>query len=131
MAKQPLKADEILIGRVGNLISKHPDGDMVFKDAFVPEVKLKDLLGGSIVVDPAILVEILSADWNETVVDDQIRFSLSIPHTYDINSSPKLQINVFSEDNEMITLNRVIINSNNIFLESTIRINAKIVIKKL
>lgn len=131
MAKQPFKADEILIGRVGNLIGKHPDGDMIFKDAFVPEVKLKDLLGGSIVVDPAVVVQVASADWSETVVEGQPRFTLTISHDYDINGQPKLQVNVFTTDNESVTINKIKINSNNILLETTLRINAKIVIKKL
>ena len=131
MAKQPFKADEILIGRTTNLIGKHPDGDMVFRDAFVPEVKLKDLIGGTIVVDPAVVVEITASEWVESIVDDQIRFQITIPHEYDINGQPKLQVNSFTTSNEQITLNNIVINSNNIFLESTVRINVKIVIKKL
>ena len=131
MAKQPFKADELLIGKTSNIIGRHPDGDMVFRDTFVSEVKLKDLMGGSIVIDPAVVVQVTSVEWNETTVDDQIRFNITIPHTYEINGQPKLQVNVFTTDNEQITLNKIKINSNNIFIESTARINAKIVIKKL
>jgi hypothetical protein len=131
MAKQPLKADELLIGSTTNLIGRHVDGDMVFRDAFIPEVKLKDLIGGSVVIEPAIIVGIGISDWSEYTVESQTRYSVTIPHTYTINTNPLLQVTCYTLSNELITLNKVIINSNNIFLESTIKINVKIVIKKL
>ena len=63
MSNKALQVDEIEIGAIGNSISTHNDGSMILKDRYVPGVRLIDLLGGEVVIDPATIIEVAHTDW--------------------------------------------------------------------
>jgi hypothetical protein len=129
MPREDFKATKITVGREGNTISKHPDGDMLLTDAFV-SVKLKELLGGSVVIDPAIYVEIEATDWTEVTVDGQTRYNVDIPHNWNI-CDPLVSVETWNMDDELIQLNTVKFKTNSIFLQSTLDNPMKVVLKKL
>lgn len=129
MPREDFKATKITVGREGNTISKHPDGDMLLTDAFV-SVKLKELFSGTVVIDPAIYVEIEETDWTEVIVDGQTRYNVDIPHNWNI-CNPLVAVETWNMDNEQIQLNIVQFKTNSIFLQSTLDRPMKVVLKKL
>jgi hypothetical protein len=63
MSVESLKISEIEIGLLGNSISSHTDGSMIFRDRLVPGIRLIDLLGGEVVIDPSVTISVSSSDW--------------------------------------------------------------------
>ena len=70
MSKESFLASEIEVGLLGNKISTHTDGSMVFADRFVPGVRLVDLIQGEVVVDPAIGATVPSSSWQYSYTSD-------------------------------------------------------------
>jgi hypothetical protein len=63
MSVDSLKTSEIEIGLLGNSISNHTDGSMLFRDRLVPGIRLIDLVGGEVVIDPSVTIAVSSSDW--------------------------------------------------------------------
>jgi hypothetical protein len=131
MAQQPFKADKIVIGKLSNIIEKSPEGEMIFRDTIVEGVALKDLVGGATSMTPAIVIEVEKADWTEITVDGQTRYRIEVPHPWDDLCDPKINVNIWNTDNEEITINNKTFKQTGVLLESTVRIDIKVVMKRL
>ena len=130
--QQPFKADKVLIGKVTNLIDKSPEGDMVFRDTFVPGVKLKDLLsGGPIVIEPAILVQVEEDDWTVIVEAGQALFNIDIPLPWLDLADPIVEINIWDTNNEEVSVNKKQFKQTSVLIQSTVKIDLQVVIKRL
>jgi hypothetical protein len=132
--REDLLTTGITIGRFGNTIKKHPDESMIFSDPYVPGVKLKDLFEGKVVIDPAIFVEVNSSDWIPFIANlgftTQLQYNIEIPHDWNL-CEPLLCVNIWNTDNKEIRLNSVVFRENSIYLESTINMPIKVVLKRL
>ena len=132
MIREPLKTTEIQIGKENNKIYHHPDGDMMFRDDFVPGIKLKDLSGLSdtVILDPAVIVNIQESDWHEQTINNQKIYFTSIENG--LNVDPKKYIvDIYDQENEKISLNSIKKNQTNIILSSTMPISLYVQIKRI
>jgi len=141
MAREPLQATEIVIGKDTNKLSLASDGSLLLQDTLVGPVKLSDLLGGEVVIDPGLLVLVEVADWAAQVANSkgQILYKATVPHNWSLENVADTEgllpvgvdINVWNDNNELITVNRVWTDANNVYLESTNAINMKVIIKRV
>ncbi len=132
MIREPFKTTEIQIGKEGNRIYHHPDGDMMFRDDFVPGIRLKDLSGLSdtVILDPAIIVEVSDSDWISTIEDNQQVFYVTINHDLDINPSMYI-VNISNNDGEIITIDSIKKRQISCILKSTVNLNMVVQIKRI
>lgn len=131
MAQQPFKTDKIVIGKLSNIIEKSPQGEMIFRDTVVEGVALKDLVGGSSSLTPAIVIEVDETDWASVTILGQPRYRLEVPHPWDDLVDPKINVTIWNTDDEEITLNNITFKQTGVLLESTVRIDIKVVMKRL
>jgi hypothetical protein len=83
-----LKTTSIIIDDPGVSITKSFDGDMVFRDAFIPGIKLKELAGisgGSLILDPALIVVIETSDY--TYIPSEELYAVDVPHNFGFTGS--------------------------------------------
>jgi hypothetical protein len=132
MSREEFKATEVEIGRKGNKIYHHPDGDMVFRDEFVPGIKLKDLAGltEEVILDPAVVVFIGEDDWTETEIDSQTVFVVTVPHNLNIDPHQYI-IELTDMDGIPITINSVQKRILTVVLYSTVALNVYATIKRI
>lgn len=130
MPVQPGMFSSLLIGRPGNKIEVHQDGSMVFRDNSVAGVRLIDLLGGTVTIDPAVFVTVEVSDWTEVTVDGQTRYNVEVPHTWG-TCDPLADVILWDLNNQMITVNTVEYRENSIFIQSTENESIKVLIKRL
>lgn len=72
---QSFKVSEIEIGMVGNKITANDDGSMVFRDRFVPGVRLVDLLAGSTNSDSLLSIKLAipSSAWTVNAIVNNVQ----------------------------------------------------------
>lgn len=141
MAREPLQTTELVIGKDTNKLSLGSDGSLLLQDTLVGPVKLSDLLGGEIVIDPSLLVLIEPNDWVEQPANSkgQVFFTANVPHNWSLENVADtegllpigIDVNIWDDNNELISINRVWADANNVYLESTNTINMKVVIKRV
>lgn len=131
-AREEFKATEVQIGREGNKIYHHPDGDMVFRDAFVPGIKLKDLAGLSetVILDPAVIVYISEDDWVEVEVDSQTMYFVTATHNLNIEPYQYI-VEITNTDGENVTINNIQKRELTVVLQSTVKLNLFFSIKRI
>lgn len=125
--KDPLLADSIVIGRPENRIEKHIDGSMVLRDAFVPGVRLVDLIGGNVVIDPAIYIVVEVSDWTPSVG----LYNVTIPHNWNLCYPTLTDINIYNEDYELITVDTVKVNTNSVTISVVTPMKLYVSLKKM
>lgn len=130
--REEFKTTEIMIGREGNKIYLHPDGDMMFRDKYVPGIKLKDLAGLSseVVLDPAVIVFAEVSDWIQTTVDDQIIYTLTINHNFNVEPYQYF-VELTKVDGTIITIDTLDKRQFSVVLFSTIATDLYISIKRI
>lgn len=84
MSVDSLKTSEIEIGLLGNTISNHTDGSMIFRDRLVPGIRLIDLIGGEVVIDPSVTIAVSSSDWQFDSYDSFYKVNIYFGYESDI-----------------------------------------------
>lgn len=142
MSIQPFATTEIIIGDTDTKISKSPQGDLVFKDSFIPGVNLRDLVSGNIVLDPALMVYIESTDSGWVSFYDsygQTFYKITIPHNWNLTSEldtnnilpTGVSVNAFDSNNKLIMVNSIEFFVNSITVSLSRKINLKLSIKRV
>lgn len=129
MTQKPSQVSSIIVDGTTEIF-KGPDGSLTLSDAFVPGIRLKDIIAGSVVVDPSILIQIEVSDW---VVDPvTTMFALDIPHNWGLTGTELAQVSVVFYD---ISFNNIgmdyRVQTNYIYLLSAVAINCYAAIKRL
>jgi len=62
MSLLPFLASELVVGNPANKIAISNDGSMTFEDFYIPAIRLRDIVSGNVVIDPALLVYIANTD---------------------------------------------------------------------
>lgn len=130
--REEFKVSEIQIGKEGNKIYFHPNGDMMFRDDVIPGIRLRDLagIGEDVIIDPAIIVLVESIDWTETVVDGQTIYVVTITHNF--SSEPySYFVELADTDGVNLTLNKVAKSTNTLVLETTVAMDLYVSIKRI
>jgi hypothetical protein len=127
---EPLKTSSIAIGNLDNTISLHADGSMLLKDVYV-EVKLKDLIGGTVVLNPAIVVSIEAADWDYN--PSEKLYWLEIPHNFNLIDAAKTALGVVTMNvaYEKIGIDLIISLTNSVIIKITEPLDIYVALKKL
>ena len=125
--KDPTLVDSLVIGRQENRIEKHVDGSMIFRDVNVPGVRLVDLLGGNIVIDPGIYVAVVVSDWTYSAG----LYSINIPHNWNLCYPNMLDVGLYDENYELITVDTVKVFANYVTIKSTMPIKMYVSLKKI
>jgi hypothetical protein len=143
MSKQAFNTTELVIGDSANKISIASDGSMTFADNYVPTVKLKDILGGNVVVDPAILVyvEETDAEWTPLIANSygQYFFKLTINHNWNLTNISDTNdifpigvlVKIFNEDNKEIGVESIQCFANKVEIISSKKLTMKVAIKRI
>ena len=95
MTQKPSQASSIIVDGTTEIF-KGPDGSLTLSDAFVPGIRLKDIIAGSVVVDPSILIQIEASDWVMDPVTTM--FALDIPHNWGLTGTELAQVSVVFYD---------------------------------
>jgi len=141
MAREPLQATEIVIGKDTNKLSLGSDGSLLLQDTLVGPVKLSDLVGGEVVIDPSLLILVEVGDWVAQAPNSkgQVLYRTTIPHNWTLTNAAGTEgllpigvdVNVWNENNELITINKIWADANNVYLESTAAIIMKATVKRI
>lgn len=129
--KELMKTDGIVISNLGVTITKHADGSLLFSDAFIPGVKLKDIVGGDIVIDPSVLVQLEVADW--TYDSEEDLYVVDVPHDFGLIGTQKAQVLVvtMNTDYEQIIMDTVKVKENTVLLKSTEALDMFVTMKRI
>jgi hypothetical protein len=125
--KDPLLVDSLVIGRGENRIEKHVDGSIIFRDTMVPGIRLIDLLGGNVVIDPALYVVIEKTDW---LVDGNL-FMVNIPHNWNLCYPTLVDVNIYNEQYELIDVDTVKVMANSVIIKLILPSKILVSIKKM
>lgn len=141
MAREPLQATEIVVGKDTNKLSLGSDGSLLLQDTLVGPVKLSDLVGGEVVIDPGLLILIETSDWVAQAPNakNQVLYRTVVPHNWGLENVADTEelfpigvdVNIWNTNNELITINRIWADANNIYLESTTSLDMKVTVKRI
>lgn len=129
--KQIFKTSGIAIDDLGVTITKHQDGSLLFTDSYIPGVKLKDIVGGTIVVEPSVLVHLISGDWTYNSITNL--YEVDVPNYFNISGTQKAQVLVITMDTtySQIIMNSITVKENSVFITSTSGIDMYVTMKKI
>jgi hypothetical protein len=129
--RQLFKTSGIIIDDAAVNITKHPDGSMLFSDMYVDGVKLKDIIGGTVIIDPSVLVQIDAADWE--LNEDTDLYEIEAEHSFALVGTQKAQVLVVTMnlDYEQIIMDTVKVQENSVFITSTEAIDMYVTIKRI
>ncbi len=115
--KELMKTDGIVISNLDVTITKHADGSLVFADSFVPGVKLKDIIGGEVVIEPSVLVQLEIVDWTYDSGEDI--YVVDVPHNFALVGTQKAQVLVvtMSIDYEIINVSSITSKENSVLIK--------------
>lgn len=125
--KDPQLVDSLVIGRQENRIEKHVDGSMIFRDVNVPGVRLIDLMGGNIVIDPGIYVAVVVSDWTYSAG----LYSIDIPHNWNLCYPNMIDVETYNENYELITVDTIKVFANYVTIKTTLPIKMYVSLKKI
>lgn len=125
--KDPLLVDSIVIGRTENRIENYIDGSIIFRDAQVPGVRLVDLVGGSVVIEPAHFVVVDVSDWT---MDGDL-YMVEIPHNWNLCNPSLTDVNIYDESYELISVDTVRVNANSVIIKVVLPTKIYVSIKKM
>lgn len=132
---EPHKVTSIIIDDPGVTIYKSFDGDMVFRDKFVPGVKLKNLIsavsGGPLVVDPALVVLVETTDY--TYIGSEDLYAVDIPNNFNFSGTEKANIIVETYDANYVKIGVDTIQSkeNSVYIKVSSNDNMYVVMKRV
>lgn len=126
-----LKTNGVVITDVGVTITKHADGSLLFSDSWVPGVKLKDILGGEVVIDPSVVVQTEESDW--TYDSEEELYGIDVPHNFGLVGSQKAQMLVVLMDlnYETIMVNSIKSKENSVFITATEPLDMYVTMKRI
>lgn len=129
--QQIFKVSGIVIDDMNVKITRHADGSLLFTDNFIPGVKLKDIIGGDVVIDPSVLVQLESSDW--TYDSGTELYGVDVPHDFGLVGTQKAQVLVVTMnlDYEQIIMDTVKVKENSVFITSTEDIDMFITMKRI
>lgn len=129
--QQIFKISSVAIDDLNVTITKHADGSMLFTDNYIPGVKLKDIVGGEIIVDPSVVVQVEIADW--TLDPETLLYGVDVPNDFDLSGTQKAQVLVvtMNSDYEQIIMDTVQVKENSVFIKSTDAIDMFVTMKKI
>ncbi len=129
--KQIFKTSGIAIDDLGVTITKHSDGSMLFTDSYISGVKLKDIVGGTIIVDPSVLVQLIPGDW--TFNSDTNLYEVDVPNSFGLVETQKAQVLVVTMDltYSQIIMNSITVKENSVFITSTSNIDMYVTMKRI
>lgn len=131
MPQPPLGVSKIFIGSDNNTISRHADGSMLFSDPFVPGIKLKDLLGGTIIIEPSVLVIVETSDW---ILDPVYHlYAIDVPHSFGLVGNQKAQVLTVTMDSNFnqILMDTVQSKENSVYIRSTSPLDIYVSMKRI
>ncbi len=125
--KDPLLVDSLVIGKGENRIEKHIDGSMIFRDTMVPGVRLIDLLGGNVVIDPALYIVVETVDW---VLSGGL-YEVTIPHNWNLCYPTLVHVTIYDSNYEVIGVDTIKVNTNNVIIKVITPMKVYVSIKKI
>ncbi len=125
--KDPYLVDSLIIGRSENRIEKHIDGSIIFRDVNVPGVRLIDLLGGNIVIDPAIYVVVEVADWTLSGG----LYYINIPHNWNLCYPTLTDVKIYNTDYELIDVDTIKVYTNYVTIKVITPMKVYVSLKKI
>jgi hypothetical protein len=136
MSGSTFLASEIAIGDLANKISIAPDGSMTFTDAYVPTVKLKDLInGGTIISNPSMVVTIEQSDTNWVALSanqyNQNFFKISVPYDWTVTEEGNTGVTILDENNKVISVESIQLFTSHVEITTTKKLNMKVVLKQI
>ena len=140
MTREAYQATEIVIGKSTNKLSLGSDGSLLLQDTLVGPVKLSDLVGGEVVIDPALVVLIEDSDWvAQAPVNGQVLYRVNIQHNWALTNVAdtegllpiSVDVNIWDENNTLIQINKIWVDANKVYLESSRAINMKVSVKRI
>ncbi len=132
---QPLGTSSIIIDDPGVTITKSFNGDMVFRDRFVPGIKLQQLIGlvsgGPLVLDPALIVQVDPVDF--TFIPSQNLYVVDIPTNFNLNISEQIGIltEVYDATYTKIGVDTIQATPNTIFMRVAVPETLFVIIKRV
>ncbi len=92
---------------------------------------MKDIIGGDIVIEPSVLVQIDTSDW--TLDPETLLYGVDAPHDFGLIGTQKAQVLVvtMNTDYEQIIMDTVQIKENSVFIRSTEAIDMFITMKRI
>jgi hypothetical protein len=119
---EPFKTTSIIIDDPNVTITKSFDGDMVFRDKFVPGIKLKEIIsmvtsGGTFVFDPAVMMLIEETDY--TYIASEDLYAVDIPHNFGFSGTDKngVVVAVYDSDYTQIGVDTVKLKDNSVYIK--------------
>jgi hypothetical protein len=131
----PQKTTSIIIDDPNVIITKSFDGDMVFRDNFVPGIKLKELLGvisgGQLVLDPALIVGVEVSDY--TSIPSESLYAVSIPTNFNLSMSLQMGVivEVYDINHNKVSVDTIQTFQNYIYMKVFSPDNLYVVIKRV
>ena len=125
--KEPLLVDSLVLGRPENRIEKHIDGTIIFRDIMVPGVRLVDLIGGNVVIDPALYIVV---EINDFTYDDGF-YNVEIPHNWNLCYPTLTDVNIYDETYEKISVESIKVMTNSVKIKVIVPSKLYISIKKM
>lgn len=141
MAGSSYMASEIIVGDLANKIGISSDGSMTFTDPYVPTVKLKDIIGGEIVLEPALMVYVDSLEWVAQPVNQygQIFYKIVISHNWGYSNVDDVEnilpigalVKTFDENNKEVSVESIQCFANTVEIVSSRKMIMKVAVKKI
>lgn len=131
--REPFSATEIEVGREDNLIgSATDDGSMTFTDPIVGTIKLKDLLGLDIVINPGVTIAVETDDWTSVVeADGRTFYVVDVPHNFGVSDLSTIDVFLWDEDYKTISIEYAQQKTNTCLLKSILPLSLFVIMKKV
>jgi hypothetical protein len=132
---EPNKVTSIIIDDLGVSITKSFDGDMVFRDRFIPGIKLKSLIGaisgGSLVFDPALIVLVESSDY--TYITSEDLYAVDIIHNFNFSGSQKsgIIVETYDDSYNKIGVDTILSSETSVYIKIASPENILVVMKRV
>lgn len=129
------KVTSIIIDDPGVSITKSFDGDMVFRDKFIPGVKLKELVGnitgGPFIFDPSIIVLVEPTDYTYLISEEL--YAVDVPHSFMFSGSQKsgIIIEIYDTNYDKIGVDEVKSKENSVYLKLSEAESIYVVMKRV
>lgn len=127
--KEPFLVDSLIIKNTNTSISIHQDGSLLLTDPIVGSVRLKDLIGKNVIINPAIRIEVEENDWFSISLTQ--KYFIDIYHDWNLCYPDMVLVLGYDQQNKLIHFEEIECHPNFVRIVSQYKINCKIYIKKL
>lgn len=129
--KQLFQTSGISVDDSNVTITRHADGSLLFTDSFIPGVKLKDIIGGTIIIEPSVIVQLFPVDWTHNIISNL--YEVDVPNSFGLVGIQKAQVMVVTMDlsYSQIIMNSITVKENSVFITSTSNINMYVTMKRI